>query len=31
MFFYFSYDRGSAIPFAFGREARWNRIGDWIE
>jgi signal peptidase I len=28
MFFYFSYNRGSAAPFAFLREIRWDRIGD---
>ena len=27
MFFYFSYNRGSATPFAFVREVRWDRIG----
>jgi signal peptidase I len=27
MFFYFSYERGSPTPFAFLREARWERIG----
>jgi signal peptidase I len=30
MFFYFSYDRTSNAPFRFIREARWERIGDWI-
>ncbi|TVP76277.1 MAG: signal peptidase I [Gemmatimonadales bacterium] len=27
MFFYYSYDRDSATPMAFVREARWERIG----
>lgn len=27
MFFYYSYDRDSATPFRFFREARWERIG----
>ncbi len=27
MFFYFSYNRGSATPFAAIREVRWDRIG----
>jgi signal peptidase I len=27
MFFYFSYDRDAATPFAFIRRARWERIG----
>lgn len=30
MFFYYSYDRSSTVPFRFIREARWERIGDWI-
>ena len=27
MFFYFSYNRDSTTPFAWIREARWNRVG----
>jgi signal peptidase I len=30
LFFYYSYDRQSATPFRFFREARWDRIGKWI-
>jgi len=30
MFFYYSYDRDAPTPFAFFREARWNRIGKAI-
>lgn len=30
MFFYFSYDRDSGVPFSFLREVRWDRIGDAI-
>jgi signal peptidase I len=30
MFFYFSYNRDSAAPFAFLREIRWDRIGNAI-
>jgi signal peptidase I len=30
MFFYYSYDRTSTTPFRFIREARWERIGNWI-
>jgi len=31
MFFYFSYNRDSAAPFAFLREIRWDRIGNSID
>jgi signal peptidase I len=30
LFFYYSYDRDSATPFRFIREARWDRIGNRI-
>lgn len=30
LFFYYSYDRDASTPFAFLREARWERIGQRI-